>query len=150
MKTGWSEIDGKLSFFDSNGKMTSVNSFNEMNNISDAEIAASLLEKETEQDVTKNAPSADPMPLPDKLSDAAQSIQQAGSGSQSSAAAVATPGQQTEIDPGKYNSSDAVNGNTIDTSKLEVGSGGEGEVAMPGEENSTSSGTGRIVFENPN
>ena len=150
MKTGWSEIDGKLSFFDSNGKMTSVNSFNEMNNISDAEIAASLLEKETEQDVTKNAPSADPMPLPDKLSDAAQSIQQAGSGSQSSAAAVATPGQQTEIDPGKYNSSDAVNGNTIDISKLEVGSGREGEVAMPGEENSTSSGTGRIVFENPN
>ena len=83
MQVGWTEVDGKMTFFDGNGKMTSVNSFNDKNNVSDAEIASSVIEKEIEQEVTVNAPSADPLPLPDKLSDVAQTIQEAGSGSQS-------------------------------------------------------------------
>ena len=149
MQVGWSEVDGKMTFFDSNGQMTSVNSFNDKNDISDAEIAASVIEKETEQEVTVNAPSADPMPLPDKLSDVTQTIQEAGSGSQSSAASVATPGKETAIDPKDYNSSSAVNGNTIDTSKLEVGTGEKGEIVMEDESSASSTSGSKVVFEKP-
>ena len=138
-----------MTFFDSNGKMTSVNSFNDKNNITDAEIASSVIEKEIEQEVTVNAPSADPLPLPDKLSDVAQTIQEAGSGSQSSAASVATPGQETQINPGDYKPSSAVNGNTIDTSKLGVGEGGKGEIVMSEDPAMNVSGDSVVVFEQP-
>ena len=138
-----------MSFFDSNGKMNSVNSFNDKNNTSDAEIAASVIEKETEQEVTVNAPSADPMPLPDKLSDVTQSIQEAGSGSQSSAASIATPGKETQIDPKDYNTSDAVSGNTIDTSKLEVGTGDQGGVAILEDSSEVPLNDTGVKFEKP-
>ena len=98
--------------------------------------------------MTVSAPSADPVPLPDKLADVAQSIQEAGSGSQSSAASVATPGQETQINPDDYNESSAVSGNTIDTSKLEVGSGDQKEVTLDNE-NSMGEAGGKVVFENP-
>ena len=149
LQVGWSENDDGMDFFDSNGKMNSVNSFNEKNNTSDAEIAASVIEKETEQEVTVNAPSADPMPLPDKLSDVTQSIQEAGSGSQSSAASIATPGQETEIDPDNYNPSDAVNGNTIDTSKLEVGTAEQEAVTMQENPADASTADTAVIFETP-
>ena len=149
MQVGWSEVDGKMTFFDSNGKMTSVNSFNDKNNITDAEIASSVIEKEIEQEVTVNAPSADPLPLSDKLSDVAQTIQEAGSGSQSSAASVATPGKETQIDPDDYRPSSAVNGNTIDTSKLGVGDGGNGGVVMGEDPAMNNSGESKVVFEKP-
>ena len=137
-----------MTFLDSNGKMESVNSFNDKNDTSDAEIANSVIEKEIEQEVTLNAPSADPMPLPDKLNDVAQSIQEAGSGSQNSAAAVATPGKDTQIDPSDYNESEAVNGNTIDTTKLEVGTGENGEVVLENDSAVPEDGD-KVVFENP-
>ena len=121
MKIGWTEIDGKMLFFDSNGKLTSVNSFNEKSDITDAEIQTAVNEKEMEPYTTINAPAADPMPLPDKLSDVAQSIQEAGADSQNSAAAVATPGTGTEITQDDIPGSDAVNGLMIDTTKLDVG-----------------------------
>ena len=121
MKIGWTEIDGKMLFFDSNGKLTSVNSFNEKSDITDAEIQTAVNEKEMEPYTTLNAPAADTMPLPDKLSDVAQSIQEAGADSQSSAAAVATPGMNTEITQDDIPGSDAVNGLSIDTTRLEVG-----------------------------
>ena len=157
MQVGWSEVDGKMTFFDSNGKMTSVNSFNDKNvnsfndknNITDAEIASSVIEKEIEQEVTVNAPSADPLPLSDKLSDVAQTIQEAGSGSQSSAASVATPGKETQIDPDDYRPSSAVNGNTIDTSKLGVGDGGNEGVVMGEDPAMNNSGESKVVFEKP-
>ena len=149
MLVGWREVDGRLSFFDSNGKMTSVNSFNEKNNITDAEIASSVIEKEIEQEVTVNAPSVDPLPLPDKLSDVAQTIQEAGSGSQSSAASVATPGKETQINPEDYRPSDAVNGNTIDTSKLEVGEGDKGEIVMGEDPALSTPDESKVVFEQP-
>ena len=82
---------------------------------------------------TINAPAADPMPLPDKLSDVAQNIHEAGADSQNSAAAVATPGSETELTQEEITQSDAVNGLRIDTSKLDAGT----------EENSS----GRITFE---
>ena len=137
-----------MTFFDSNGKMESVNSFNDKNDVSEAEIANSVIEKEIEQEVTLNAPSADPMPLPDELADVAQTIQDAGSGSQSSAAAVATPGQETQINPNDYNESEAVSGNTIDTTKLEVGSADSGEVVLENEDATPETGA-KIVFEKP-
>ena len=149
LQVGWTENDGRMSFFDSNGKMNSVNSFNDKNNTSDAEIAASVIEKETEQEVTVNAPSADPMPLPDKLSDVTQSIQEAGSGSQSSAASIATPGKETQIDPRDYNTSDAVSGNTIDTSKLEVGTGDQGGVAILEDSSEVPLNDTGVKFEKP-
>ena len=121
MKIGWTEIDGKMLFFDSNGKLTSVNSFNEKSDITDAEIQTAVNEKEMEPYTTINAPAADPMPLPDKLSDVAQSIQEAGADSQNSAAAVATPCTGTEITQDDIPGSDAVNGLMIDTTKLDVG-----------------------------
>ena len=121
MKIGWTEIDGKMLFFDSNGKLTSVNSFNEKSDITDAEIQTAVNEKEMEPYTTINAPAADPMPLPDKLSDVEQSIQEAGADSQNSAAAVATPGTGTEITQDDIPGSDAVNGLMIDTTKLDVG-----------------------------
>ena len=148
MQVGWTEEDGKMTFFDSNGKMESVNSFNDKNDVSEAEIANSVIEKEIEQEVTLNAPSADPMPLPDELADVAQTIQDAGSGSQSSAAAVATPGQETQINPDDYNESEAVSGNTIDTTKLEVGSADSGEVVLENEGATPETGA-KIVFEKP-
>ena len=149
MQVGWTEVDGKMTFFDGNGKMTSVNSFNDKNNVSDAEIASSVIEKEIEQEVTVNAPSADPLPLPDKLSDVAQTIQEAGSGSQSSAASVATPGKETQINPDDYNPSDAVNGNTIDTSKLEVGEESKGEVVLGDDPAMANPSEPKVVFEKP-
>ena len=149
LQVGWTENDGRMSFFDSNGKMNSVNSFNDKNNTSDAEIAASVIEKETEQEVTVNAPSADPMPLPDKLSDVTQSIQEAGSGSQSSAASIATPGKETQIDLRDYNTSDAVSGNTIDTSKLEVGTGDQGGVAILEDSSEVPLNDTGVKFEKP-
>ena len=148
MQVGWTEEDGKMTFFDSNGKTESVNSFNEKNNITGADIVNSVTQKEIEPEVTVSAPSADPVPLPDKLADVAQSIQEAGSGSQSSAASVATPGQETQINPDDYNESSAVSGNTIDTSKLEVGSGDQKEVTLDNE-NSMGEAGGKVVFENP-
>ena len=75
-------------------------------------------------------------------------IQEAGSESQSNAAAVATPGQETEIDADDYASSDAVQGNTIDTTKLDVGDENEG-VVMDESVPSESSETG-ITFEGAN
>ena len=123
MKVGWTEIDGKMLFFDSNGKLTSVNSFNEKNDITDAEIQTAVNEKEMEPYTTLNAPAADPMPLPDKLSDVAQNIQEAGADSQNSAAAVATPGTGTEITQSDIPGSDAVDGLMIDTTRLDVGAG---------------------------
>ena len=81
MKIGWTEIDGKMLFFDSNGKLTSVNSFNEKSDVTDAEIQTAVNEKEMEPYTTINAPAADPMPLPDKLSDVAQNIHEAGADS---------------------------------------------------------------------
>ena len=113
-------------FLDSNGKLTSVNSLNGKNEINEVDIQDAISEKEAEAEKTVNAPSADPMPLPDNISDVVQNIQEAGSGSQSGAAAVATPGQGTEINADDYKSSDAVQGNTIDTTKLEVGNGDSG------------------------
>lgn len=133
MKIGWTEIDGKMLFFDSNGKLTSVNSFNEKSDVTDAEIQTAVNEKEMEPYTTINAPAADPMPLPDKLSDVAQNIHEAGADSQNSAAAVATPGSETELTQEEITQSDAVNGLRIDTSKLDAGT----------EENSS----GRITFE---
>ena len=121
MKIGWTEIDGKMLFFDSNGKLTSVNSFNEKSDVTDAEIQTAVNEKEMEPYTTLNAPAADPMPLPDKLSDVAQSIQDAGAESLNSAAAVATPVTGTEITQDDIPGSDAVNGLKIDTTGLEVG-----------------------------
>ena len=88
------------------------------------------------------------MPLPDKLADVAQSIQDAGSDSQNSAAAVATPGKETQIDSSDYNESAAVNGNTIDTSKLEVGSSDKGEVVLENENPVPEEGD-KVIFENP-
>ena len=150
LQVGWSESDdGKMTFLDSNGKMSSVNTFNDKSDVSDADIANSVIESETEPEVTVNAPSAEPMPLPDKLTDVAAAIQEAGSGSQNSAAAVATPGQDSEIDPDSYNASDAVNGNTIDTSKLEVGTGTGDEIVVETEENPAAGSTGAVVFEKP-
>ena len=149
MQVGWSEVDGKMTFFDANGKMTSVNSFNDKNNVTDAEIASSVIEKEIEQEVTVNAPSAEPLPLPDKLTDVAQTIQDAGSGSQSSAASVATPGKETQINPDDYRPSSAVNGNTIDTSKLEVGEGGKGDVVMGDDPAQGAPDESKVVFEKP-
>ena len=148
MQVGWTEEDGKMTFFDSNGKTESVNSFNDKNDVSEAEIANTVIEKEIEQEVTVNAPSAEPMPLPDKLADVAQSIQDAGSDSQNSAAAVATPGKETQIDSSDYNESAAVNGNTIDTSKLEVGSSDKGEVVLENENPVPEEGD-KVIFENP-
>ena len=148
LQVGWTEEDGRMTFLDSNGKMESVNSFNDKNDTSDAEIANSVIEKEIEQEVTLNAPSADPMPLPDKLNDVAQSIQEAGSGSQNSAAAVATPGKDTQIDPDDYNESEAVNGNTIDTTKLEVGTAENGEIVLENDSAVPEDGD-KVVFENP-
>ena len=133
MKIGWTEVDGKMMFFDSNGKLTSVNSFNEKSDVTDAEIQTAVNEKEMEPYTTINAPAADPMPLPDKLSDVAQNIHEAGADSQNSAAAVATPGSETELTQEEITQSDAVNGLRIDTSKLDAGT----------EENSS----GRITFE---
>ena len=108
-----------------------------------------MIEKEIEQEVTVNAPSADPLPLPDKLSDVAQTIQEAGSGSQSSAASVATPGQETQINPDDYKPSSAVNGNTIDTSKLEVGEGSKGEIVMSEDPVINTPDESIVVFEQP-
>jgi hypothetical protein len=88
------------------------------------------------------------MPLPDNISGVVQNIQEAGSESQSNAAAVATPGQETEIDADDYASSDAVQGNTIDTTKLDVGDENEG-VVMDESVPSESSETG-ITFEGAN
>ncbi len=155
MQVGWSESDGNIAFFDSNGKATSVNSFNDKNNTSDAEIATTVIEKEIEPETTVSAPSVDPMPLPDMLTDVAQSIQEAGNDSKSSAASVATPGKETAIDPQEYKSSEAVSGNTIDTSKLEVGSTEKSTVSMEEikeaqEVSSTASTTAsKVVFEEP-
>lgn len=156
MQVGWIEVDGKMMFFDSNGKMTGVNSFNDKIDISDADIANIITEKEGENETAVNAPSADPMPLPDKVTDVTQAIQDAASGSQNSAAAVATPGKETEIDPDNYASSEAVSGNKIDTTKLEVGTE-ENSVTMeesveePVEESqdgSTETAAAVIQFEN--
>ena len=145
MQVGWVEVDGKMIFFDSNGKMTGVNSFNDKIDISDADIQNKIIEKQTEPETTVNAPSADPMPLPDKVTDVVKDIQNAGSDSQSTAAAVATPGQETEINPDDYAAGDAVEGNTIDTTKLEVGEQGE-EIVME-DAQPASEGTEEIKFE---
>lgn len=145
MQAGWSEIDGNMLFFDNNGKMTGVNSFNDKSDTSDAEIQSMITEKESEPETTVNAPSSEPMPLPDKVSDVARSIQEAGSGSQNSAASVATPGQETEINPDDYTSSDAVKGNTIDTTKLEVGQKTE-DIVMEEAQDAAGSGDA-ITFE---
>jgi hypothetical protein len=88
------------------------------------------------------------MPLPDNISDVVQNIQEAGSGSQSGAAAVATPGQGTEINAGAYKSSDAVQGNTIDTTKLEVGDGESG-VSMD-QSITPDGGDSAVTFEGAN
>lgn len=145
MQVGWVEVDGKFFFLDTNGKLTSVNSFNGQNDIDEIAIQEAIAEKESEAEKTVNAPSADPMPLPDNISDVAQNIQEAGAGSQSSAAAVATPGQETEVKAEDYTESDAVQGNTIDTTKLDVGEGSTGvvmEEAVPGE-----NATDAVTFE---
>ena len=148
MHIGWTEVDGRMFFLDSNGKLTSVNSLNGKNEITESDIEEAISEKEAEAEKTVNAPSADPMPLPDNISGVVQNIQEAGSGSQSGAAAVATPGQGTEISADDYRSSDAVQGNTIDTTRLGVGDGGSG-VAM--DETPASDGSGNAVtFEGAN
>ena len=148
MHIGWTEVDGRMVFLDTNGKLTSVNSLNGKNEISEADIEEAISEKEAEAEKTVNAPCADPMPLPDNISGVVQNIQEAGSESQSNAAAVATPGQETEIDADDYASSDAVQGNTIDTTKLDVGDENEG-VVMDESVPSESSETG-ITFEGAN
>ena len=79
----------------------------------------------------------------------AQTIQDAGSGSQSSAASVATPGKETQIDPDDYKPSEAVSGNTIDTSKLEVGEAGKGEVVMEDDPVMSTPSDSKVIFEKP-
>ncbi len=149
MQVGWIEEDGKMYFLDSNGKLESVNSFNDKAEINDADIQSLFSEKETEPETTVNAPAADPVPLPDNISDVAQSIQNAGADSQNSAAAVATPGQETEVKADDLAPSDAVEGNTIDTTKLDVGEKDSGEVTMEDAQNPEDS-ENKIVFDGAN
>ena len=146
MQVGWIEEDGKMYFLDSNGKLESVNSFNDKAEINDADIQSLFAEKEVEPETTVNAPAADPVPLPDNISDVAQSIQNAGADSQNSAAAVATPGQETEVKADDLAPSDAVEGNTIDTTKLDVGSKDSGEVVMEDALNPADS-EDKVVFD---
>ena len=149
MQVGWIEEDGKMYFLDSNGKLEGVNSFNDKAEINDADIQSLFSEKETEPETTVNAPAADPVPLPDNISDVAQSIQNAGADSQNSAAAVATPGQETEVKANDLAPSDAVEGNTIDTTKLDVGEKDSGEVTMEDAQNPEDS-ENKIVFDGAN
>ena len=149
MKVGWTEVDGTMMFFDSNGKLTGVNEFNEKHDISEAEIQDVVIEKESEPETTVNAPAAEPMPLPDKLSDVAKSIQDAGTDSQNSAAAVATPGNETEIKTQDIAPSTAVEGNTIDTTRLEVGTNEESSVVMENTQQPVG-GEEKITFEGAN
>ena len=149
MQVGWIEEDGKMYFLDSNGKLESINSFNDKAEINDADIQSLFSEKETEPETTVNAPAADPVPLPDNISDVAQSIQNAGADSQNSAAAVATPGQETEVKANDLAPSDAVEGNTIDTTKLDVGEKDSGEVTMEDAQNPEDS-ENKIVFDGAN
>lgn len=146
MQVGWIEDDGKMYFLDSNGKLESINSFNDKAETTDADIQSLFAEKEIEPETSVNAPAADPVPLPDNISDIAQSIQNAGSDSQSSAAAVATPGQETEVKAGDLNPSNAVEGNTIDTTKLDVGTQGSDGLTMDGA-GKGEGGADKIVFE---
>ena len=89
------------------------------------------------------------MPLPDKLSDVAKSIQDAGTDSQNSAAAVATPGNETEIKTQDIAPSTAVEGNTIDTTRLEVGTNEESSVVMENTQQPVGSEE-KITFEGAN
>ena len=146
MQVGWIEDEGKMYFLDSNGKLEIVNSLNGENETTDADVESSIMEKEAEPETALSAPAADPLPLSDKLSDVAQSIQDAGTDSQNSAAAVATPGRETEVKAEDLAPSDAVEGNTIDISKLEVGDQNSDQVVME-ETMDPTEGTDKITFE---
>lgn len=146
MQVGWIEDEGKMYFLDSNGKLEIVNSLHGENDTTDADVDSSIMENEAEPETALSAPAADPLPLSDKLSDVAQSIQDAGTDSQNNAAAVATPGQETEVKAKDLAPSDAVEGNTIDTSKLGVGDQNKDQVMME-ETQDPAAGTDKVTFE---
>ncbi len=146
MQVGWIEDEGKMYFFDSNGRLEVINSLNGETGTTDAGVKNDIIEKEEDTETALSAPAADPMPLEDKLSDVAKTIQEAGTDSKNTAAAVATPGQETEMKPQDLAPSQAAEGNTIDVSKLEVGDQNEEQVKME-ETQEPSEGSDRVVFE---
>ena len=145
MQVGWIEVDGRMYFLDGNGKLTSINAFNDKVDISDADIQNTITESESEPETTMNAPAVDPVPIPDKLTDAADNIQNAGSNAGSDAAAVATPGQGTEIRSNNPSAGGKADGSRLDTSGLEVGDN-TNAVTMEDAQN-PSDGSDRVVFE---
>ena len=145
MQVGWIEVDGRMYFLDGNGKLTSINAFNDKADISDADIQNTITENESEPETTMNAPAVDPVPIPDKLTDAADNIQNAGSNAGSDAAAVATPGQGTEIRSNNPSAGGKADGSRLDTSGLEVGDN-TNAVTMEDAQN-PSDGSDRVVFE---
>ena len=145
MQVGWIEVDGRMYFLDGNGKLTSINAFNDKVDISDADIQNTITENESEPETTMNAPAVDPVPIPDKLTDAADNIQNAGSNAGSDAAAVATPGQGTEIRSNNPSAGGKADGSRLDTSGLEVGDN-TNAVTMEDAQN-PSDGSDRVVFE---
>ena len=132
-------------FLDGNGKLTSINAFNDKVDISDADIQNTITESESEPETTMNAPAVDPVPIPDKLTDAADNIQNAGSNAGSDAAAVATPGQGTEIRSNNPSAGGKTDGSRMDTSGLEVGDN-TNAVTMEDAQD-PSDGSDRVVFE---
>ena len=136
MKVGWTNVDGKPIYYDSNGQFAGVNAFNEKAGITDDEIETMISEKEAELYITINAPASDPMPLPDKLMDVAVSIQKAGADSQNLAAAAATPGKDSMLTSSDLPPSSAVKGLVIDTKELEAGTDSRDDAA-----------SGRITFK---
>ena len=145
MQVGWIEVDGRMYFLDGNGKLTSINAFNDKVDISDADIQNTITESESEPETTMNAPAVDPVPIPDKLTDAADNIQNAGSNAGSDAAAVATPGQGTEIRSNNPSAGGKTDGSRMDTSGLEVGDN-TNAVTMEDAQD-PSDGSDRVVFE---
>ncbi len=102
MQTGWIEVDGQTFFLADNGKLESVNTLADKTGVTEDDIARKAAEKENHEDETVNAPASDPLPLPDNINDVAESIQSAGSDSQTAAAVVASPGNDTAVNPDDF------------------------------------------------
>ena len=130
MQTGWIEVDGQQYFLDSNGKLERVNTFTDKTGVSEEEIEEKAKEQNGGTDENVNAPSADPLPLPDEINDAVEDIENAGEDSKDAAAVVASPGEDTAVDPDDYGAGETPEDGTMDTSDLTAGEETEEPVTM--------------------
>lgn len=130
MQTGWIEVDGQQYLMGPNGKLEKFNAFMDKAGVTEEDIEQKAAEQAGQSEEAVNAPAAEPLPLPDKVSDAVENIQNAGTDSQNAAAVVASPGNDSAIDPDDYGSTDESGESTMDTSELQAGEEVQDPVSM--------------------